>query len=496
MIKSVFTKYILIFFAIITAGFAMLAFIISSYVVQNSIETQKNTVESAAKIAKQNIEAKFAASDFDSFGEYAKSEEISLMWDFAAYTGLAFNSLVFITDDEGSIIVASALPEGYLGSHSVPKSIIDAVERGRQIDSYQTLGEVFSGMHLVSAQPLASAKTGENCGVLFFCSASVWDSYSVTRIINATISSCLWILAASMAIVYFTTEKIISPVREMSKAAKSFEQGNFDARVPAKGTSDEIGELASAFNKMAASLAVHEETQKNFLENVSHDLRTPMTSVMGFVEQIIDGTIPPESHERTLQIVLVETRRLARLVDYLFEITKIQATEKKFEKKTFDICETARLAVIFLTNRIEEKELELEFSSEEDNIYVYADPDAVRQVLDNLIGNAVKFAFEKGYVKIKIENREKEKKAYISVYNTGPGIPDEDIPFVFDRFYKSDRSRGLDKSGAGLGLFIAKKIIDAHEEKISVNSEAGKYCEFVFTLQKSGKPPPAALRQK
>ena len=490
MIKSVFIKYILVFFVIITASFAALAFVISSYVIQNSIETKKNTIETAAKIAKQNVEANFAGSGYGSFCDYAKAEKIKMMWDFTTYVELADNSLILVADLEGEILVSSALPEGYLKKDKIPKSVIYEAANRLEAENYQTLGGVFSERHRVSPQLLASGEDGGAFGVLFFCSGSLWDSLFVTRIINATILSCLWILVASMAIVYFTTEKTIAPVREMRKAAKSFELGQFDARIPIKGRSDEIGELASAFNKMAASLASHEETQRMLLANISHDLRTPMTSIMGFVEKILDGTIPEEEQGQYLKIVFAETKRLAKLVSSLFVITKIQAGDKKFCSVSFDICEMARNAIIFLTQEIEEKKLELEFASDEDNIYVAADPEAIRRVLDNLVGNAVKFTPEGGFVKINIENREKEKKAYISVYNTGTGIPAEDMPFVFDRFYKSDRSRGVDKSGAGLGLFIAKTILEGHREKIMANSEYGKYCEFVFSLPKSGEEAP------
>ncbi|MCL1792423.1 MAG: HAMP domain-containing histidine kinase [Oscillospiraceae bacterium] len=487
MIKSVFVKYILVFFVIITASFAILAFVISSYVIQNSIETKRNIVEAAAKIAKQNVEANFKNSGYGSFDEYAKSEKIKLMWDFVSYVELTDESLILVADLEGAILVASALPDGYLKKDSIPKSFVYEALNQFEIDRYQTLDGVFSKLHLVSPQILGESETGEAFGILLFCSGSMWDRFFVSRIINATILSCLWILVASMALVYFITEKTIAPVREMRKAAKSFEFGRFDARIPIKKRNDEIGELASAFNTMANSLASHEETQRMFLANVSHDLRTPMTSIMGFVEQILDGTIPPEAHEQYLKIVFSETKRLARLVSTLFEITKIQAGDRKFTSVSFDICETARQAIIFLAQDIEAKNLEFEFASDEDNIYVAADPDAIRQILDNLVGNAVKFTPEKGLVKISIEIKEKEKKAYISVYNTGTGIPAEDIPFVFDRFYKSDRSRGIDKSGAGLGLFIARTIIEAHREKIKVNSEYGKYCEFVFALPISGE---------
>lgn len=494
MIKSVFIKYILVFFVIITASFTILAFVISSYVIQNSIETKKNIVEAAAKIAKQNVEADFRGSRYGSFGEYVKAEKIKMMWDFSTYSELTDNSLILISDLDGNILVCSSLPEGYLKKDKIPQSAVYEAVNRLGSERYQTLGGVFSGRHLVYPQLLGPAGTDEVFGILFFCSGSIWDDFFVNRIIKDTILSCLWILVASMAIVYFTTEKTISPVREMRKAAKSFELGQFDVRIPIKGRSDEIGELASAFNKMAGSLAFHEETQRMFLANVSHDLRTPMTSIIGFVDAILNGTIPSASHGQYLKIVLAEAKRLERLVASLFELTKIQAQagDRKFNDVSFDICEEAKRAVIFLAQDIDEKNLEFEFTSDEDNMYVTADPDAIRQILDNLIGNAVKFAPEKGVVKINIANHEKEKKVCISIYNTGTGIPAEDIPFVFDRFYKSDRSRGIDKSGAGLGLFIVRTIIEAYKEKIKVNSEYGKYCEFVFTLQKSAE----AGRQK
>lgn len=487
MIKSVFIKYILVFFVIITASFTILAFVISSYVIQNSIETKKNIVGAAAKIAKQNVEADFRGSPYESFREYVEAERIKMMWDFSTYSELTDSSLILVTDMEGNILVASSLPEGYLKKDKIPPSAVYEAVNRLDFERYQTLDGVFSGRHLVYPQLLTPAGTDEAFGILFFCSGSIWDDFFVNRIIKDTILSCLWILVASMAIVYFTTEKTIAPVREMRKAAKSFEQGQFDVRIPIKGRSDEIGELASAFNKMAGSLASHDETQRMFLANVSHDLRTPMTSIIGFVEQILNGTIDREAQGYYLEIVLAEAKRLERLVSSLFELTKIQAGDRKFCSTSFDICEKAKHAVIFLAQDIDEKKLEFEFTSDEDNMYVTADPDAVRQILDNLIGNAVKFAPEKGLVKINIANREKEKKVYISIYNTGTGIPAGDIPFVFDRFYKSDRSRGIDKSGAGLGLFIARTIIEAHKEKITVNSKYGEYCEFVFTLQKSAE---------
>ena len=484
MIKSVFVKYILVFLAIITISFSILAAVISSVVIQSSRDAKEGSMAIAANIAKQNIETSFGGSSIGSFAEFAESTEGSLRRELSAYSELAEDSFILVSDLEGRILVAAPLPPGYLKKDDISGEIISVVLNRNRIDRFQTLSGVFSERHLVTERLLES-ETGEVCGVIFFCSVSAYEYSFVSQIITTIVISCFSVLVAAMVIIYFMTEKIIAPVRAMSKAAKSFALGRFDARVPATSNKDEIGELAAAFNNMAAALAVHEETQRTFLSNVSHDLGTPMTSIGGFVDGILDGTIPPEEHKQYLHIVSAETKRLSRLVSSLFYITRLQAGETKFNKTNFDICEMAREAIIFLEQKINEKNLELEFVCDDDNITVCADSDAVRRILDNLIGNAIKFTPEKGLIKINIANADKEKKAHVSVYNTGTGIPADDLPFVFGRFYKSDRSRGLDKTGAGLGLFIVKTIIDAHEEKIWVASEFGKYCEFSFTLQKT-----------
>ena len=499
MIKSVFIKYILVFLVILIASFTILAAVISSGITRNSIEAKKISMEIAANIAKQHVEMSFNNSKFISFYDYALSEKDNLSNRLLGYSNLTEDSLIIIADLNGNIIITTPMSSVYLTKDSINTEIIQNILNSNSTpnsvdNSFQTLNGVFNKRHIMFTQVLKSNK-GEAYGVLFFCSPSVYDKYFVERLIKNIILSCLWILVASLVILYFITEKIVSPVREMSKAAKSFAGGRFDVRVPVKGISDEIGELASAFNNMAAALADNEETQRSFLASVSHDLRTPMNSIGGFVDGILDGTIPPEEHVKYLNTVSAETKRLARLVSSLFEITKMQSGEIKFIRKNFDICEMARNALIFLEKKIEAKNLEIEFNCDEDNMYIFADSDATRRILDNLLENAIKFTPEKGLLRINITNggKERDKKILISVYNTGAGIPAEDLPSVFDRFFKSDRSRGLDKSGAGLGLFIVKTIIEAHDEKIWVTSEYEKDCDFTFTMQKS---PESAVKHR
>lgn len=302
--------------------------------------------------------------------------------------------------------------------------------------------------------------------------------------ISTMITTCVIVMVAGLLACYVLSERISTPIRNMSKAAKSFASGNFSARVPIRG-SDEIAELATAFNNMASSLEELEQMRDSFISNVAHDLRTPMTSISGFIDGILDGVIPPEKYTYYLQIVGTEVKRLSRLVATLLDITRIQAGERKFTMAPFDVCETARQILISFEKKIDEKGLQVEFECSKDNMNAVGDADAIHQVLYNLIDNAVKFSFQKGVLRVRVLYPAKEKKIAVSVYNEGQGLSEKEISHVFDRFYKADKSRGLDKSGVGLGMYIAKTILVSHGETITVKSEEGKWCEFRFTLPKA-----------
>ena len=482
MIKSIFIKYILTFLVIITTSFAILAGLISAHIIRYSNETQQISMENASAAARQYIES--THSDIAELYTYAEL----LADELAIYLPFAENAFIFITDIDGQIILTTFLPEGYLLREYVSPNMMHEILEYFWYYRFNTLDGLFAVGHQIFPQPLIN-QSGEVFGVLFFCSSSAAASLFANQIINTIILSCLWVLTATMVILYFMTEKVVSPVRAMSKAARHFSLGKFDIRVPVKG-GDEIAELAVAFNNMAAELAANDERQRMFISGVSHDLRTPMTTIIGFVEGILDGTIASEDRERYLNIVASESHRLARLVNTMFEITKWQSGERKLHKSAFDICEKARLVLLSLEQKITEKNIDIEFFCEADNIYVYADADEIHRVLQNLCENAVKFTPEGGFIRISILECEKdrEKKAHVSVFNTGNGILPEDIPAIFDRFYKSDKSRGLDPSGSGLGLFITKFLIDTHEEALTVSSEYGKHCEFAFTLPITSKP--------
>lgn len=229
--------------------------------------------------------------------------------------------------------------------------------------------------------------------------------------------------------------------------------------------------------RLTESLEEASRQRSSLMATVAHDLRTPMTTAAGFVDGILDGTIPVEKHEYYLETVSTEVKRLSRLVSQLLDVSRIEAGERKFNMQPFDVCETARLILISFEQRIEEKRLEIEFACDNENMYANADRDAVHQILYNIIDNAVKFSKEGGELRVGIGYGTDREKILVSVYNEGRGIKPEELPHIFERFYKSDN-----KTGVGLGMYITKTIIDAHNEKISVESEYGKYCRFGFTL--------------
>ncbi|MBQ2697044.1 MAG: HAMP domain-containing histidine kinase, partial [Clostridia bacterium] len=287
------------------------------------------------------------------------------------------------------------------------------------------------------------------------------------------------ILALALTAIYFSIHRMARPLKSMSYAARRFGQGNFDVRVQVNGD-DEMAELAMAFNNMADSLDKTEQMRSSFIANVSHDLKTPMTTISGFVDGILDGTIPQELQSHYLQLVSDETRRLSRLVNTLMDLAKFESDEVELKIGPFDLCETVRQVLISFEHSIGDKRLSLDLSLSDEAITARGDPDAIHRVLYNIIDNAIKFTPPEGMLTVTVEK--KERQALCSVCNSGDGVPEEDLPHLFSRFYKSDKSRSLDRRGSGLGLYIAKTIIDRHGGTIYAESEQGKSCTLSFSL--------------
>ena len=255
--------------------------------------------------------------------------------------------------------------------------------------------------------------------------------------------------------------------------------GNLDHTIKVK-TNDEMGYLADTLNYMSSELGKMEEYQKSFIANVSHDFRSPLTSIKGYLEAILDGTIPPENERQYLQIISDESRRLSRLVRRMLDISQIQS-QQDMKKDDFDLCESMRLALLSMEQKITDRGLDVEADIPEDSVMVQGVNDLITQVIYNLLENAAKFAAPGSTLYLGLTETGGDK-AVVTVRNTGHTIPAEEIPLLFERFHKSDKSRSEDKDGYGLGLYVVKTILSQHKEKITVTSENG-VTSFSFTVQ-------------
>lgn len=495
MFKSVFVKYISAFMLINIMSIFLSTSIITTLV---NIYDENNKTRALSNIAYDST--KFMIEDYSqsgevSFNDYLNNSVYKILPILDAMSTNVEEIVIFVSDGDGNIKIVggSDVAETYSGEDGLitageelayPTSVIEKLKSDGEISKEDTLDGFFNEERLYYMQPITT-KEGKVVGSVMTCTMNSDIDELLEAMIKTMTMSTLWLMLAALIAVYFITERFVSPLRAMSRAARQFASGHFDVRIEVSGN-DEVAELADAFNNMANSLQHSEETRRLFLANVSHDLRTPMTTISGFIDNIIAGTIPQDKVPHYLGVIASEVRRLSRLVSSLLDITKIQAGERKFNMAPFDICEMAREIIISSEQRLEDKKLDVEFDADHDNMFVNADRDAIHQVLYNICDNAIKFSQEGGKYIVRI--KENGSKTTVSVYNEGEGITAEDLPYVFDRFYKSDRSRGLDKTGVGLGLYISRTIIEAHNEKIKVESEYGKWCQFTFTLAKTTAP--------
>ncbi|MBQ7335511.1 MAG: HAMP domain-containing histidine kinase [Clostridia bacterium] len=486
MPKRVFAKYVTAFMLIITFGFVMLLLIVTSIVSNYSVEAKATLMENVSGVAKLCLDGVAADTVPADFSEQAQASSTTKLLNelLTLYLDEETDVTIWVMDANSCVVAVIGDTEerrAALLGYELPEAFAQALQTGDAV--FQTVTpESLSQSLLLRAVDVRNGE-GEFCGSVAVCASDIRRGSILKELSESVITSALLVLVATMVVAYYLTKRITDPLREMSAAARDFAAGKFARRVRVQGK-DEVAELAEAFNQMAESLENLETMRNSFIANVSHDLRTPMTTIAGFIDSIRDGVIPIEEQPHYLQIISEEVQRLARLVSSLLDLSRIQAGDRKFTMSSFDICEMARLILISFEQPIDEKHLSVEFECDDDRMFVNADRDAIYQIFYNIFHNALKFSREGGLLRIRITEA-KDKKILVSVYNDGEGIPPEDLPMVFERFYKSDKSRGLDKSGAGLGLFIAKTIIAAHHEEIWVQSDYGKNCEFFFTLRRA-----------
>ena len=383
----------------------------------------------------------------------------------------------------GEVVMCSASPLGceHQGKFIDEDYVFRVMEQGVVVNTGRIPG-LFEDNRYVVAVPISQPGTQSNVGIVIV-SSSMADMVTVLQKISDIflVLALATVLVAVILVSVFTRRQVL-PLRAMAKAASDFGHGDLTARVRVDARNTlEMQELATAFNNMASSLQKSEYQRQEFVANVSHELKTPMTTIGGYVDGILDGTIPQERQKQYLNIVSDEVKRLSRLVRSMLDISRFQDQEGiPDEKKTrFDLTECVGQVLITFEQKILGKGLEVEVDMPEHPVFTRANQDYVTQVVYNLIDNAVKFCPQGGVLGISV--KEGDSKAYISVANQGETIPPEELPLVFDRFHKTDKSRSQNRDGWGLGLYIVKTIVCSHGENISVTSREGK-TEFTFTM--------------
>ncbi len=459
---------VLLSFLMLGASFATLSY-------QYTIREKKDTLERNARYI-----AQFTSDSVESGGK--------LVWQTPAFqkylssVAKVSDSHVMVATPEGVIVYATSgsadLIEFQYAELS-PATVASIVD-GSRVGMDQLDGLYREPRYLVGL-PITNDKGYLQGLVLVSASASnisgVWRDLSGILLVTA-----LAVVLIAAIISSVTSMRQSQPIKEIAAAARQFGLGRLDVRVDVGSRRDEVGELAEAFNAMADSLAKSEQRRSEFIANVSHELKTPMTSIAGFADGILDGTIPPDQERHYLQIISSETRRLSRLVRSMLDLSRLQSDERAAQQQ-FDLCETLVRALVSLERKVNAKDLEVDAQLPEDEpIPVWGDQDAITQVCYNLLDNAIKFSQEGGVLGLGVSV--KGAKATVTISNQGETIPPGEQQLIFDRFHKTDHSRSADRDGVGLGLYIVKTILNSHKETISCVSEDG-VTKFIFTMTRA-----------
>ena len=386
-----------------------------------------------------------------------------------------------IWDDDGSLVMCAASPFGCMhqGWKVNQEYIQRVVEQGDASDIGVKM-ELYEERRYVVSVPMYDAKKTTLLGIVMVSTPMEDTDRILQRLSDIYLMVALIVVLASVVVMNIIARRQSRPLQQVAKTATDFGHGDLTARVNLDGNyPQEIEELAWAFNNMAASIQKSEYQRQEFVANVSHELKTPMTTIGGYIDGILDGTIPPERSRHYMKIVSDETKRLSRLVRSMLDISRLQGETVPNEKKSrFDIEECAGQVLITFEQKIMAKELNVDVDIPDYPLYTFACQDHMTQVIYNLLDNAVKFCPEGGELGFYI--RQGGNKIYVTVANQGETIPPEELPLVFDRFHKLDKAR-TNRDGWGLGLYIVKTIVCSHGENISVSSKNGR-TEFTFTL--------------
>ena len=414
--------------------------------------------------------------------------------------GESAEAYLFFTDNDGNVMLIASNPD------MLNDAVVDIDFRTSANAAGGGLRTAASCYHLFSdagrhpdREELHCSRCGWcderraiHSGWLFLCSSGrQLTEFKQQFWSNFLLSACVMLLCASI-LTKLLMRKLTDPLQKVTDAAQRFGGGDLSVRVEGVEGEGEVADLARTFNRMADNIQTNDNSRGQFMGNIAHELRTPMTTIKGFVDGMLDGTIPPDMQNHYLQLVSEETGRLARLIQNMLDLSKLESGEYQVNARMFNIWDTLTGVALSAEQRINDGMIEIEGLTMDEKALVYADPDLIHQVVYNLLDNAIKFTPAGGTIRFSVEKLGPETE--IAVWNSGQGISPEALPYVFQRFYKEDRSRGLHARGAGLGLNICKVLVNLSGGQIRVESQQGEWCRFVFTLP-SQAPNPGGMKR-
>ena len=480
--SGIFWRYLVTMFLIIAVVFtvlgASLMVFVASYWKNETIDLVKENVHRLSEASQQY---------FHLDEEYGyKSPKVMLAYSLSLVSS-SISTDIYIVDLDGNVILCKDLQGTFLSNDvcddhramKLPKELIENSKDTTYVH-FGEVGDVYDKSYLLVCEPIKV--NDETIAVVVGASPSVASMTPyVASITKMFLFSAIVALVVAAVCIYFTTYRMTKPLTNMANVTKSYAKGDFSTRLDVKGH-DELATLAMSLNSMAQSLATLEYSRRSFIANVSHELKTPMTTIGGFIDGILDGTITKDEEEKYLKIVSDEVKRLSRLVVSMLNLSKIEAGEMNLELKQIDLSSLVFNTLLTFEKAINDKSIEITGLDKMESVKVSADEGMLNQVLYNLIDNAVKFTPEFGTIDVRIEDEQEDTVFFIR--NSGAGITQEDISRIFERFYKVDKSRSYDVKSTGLGLYIVKSIVEMHSGKVGANSKEGEYTEFYFTLPK------------
>ena len=419
------------------------------------------------------------AEAYDSTGELEEN------WDFRLSLSL-FSDVgeaeALVCDENGFIVLCSC--DEFNCEHigqQVDANLITEIDANGETFRVGALSGIHDDRRYIAGRPIVANDTDETIGYVIISSDMTQIADFMQRSSSLFFYVAIVVLVLALAAATFLSHQQAQPLAKVADAARRFGRGELDTRVTVPDScGEEVVDLANAFNTMADSLEKSEQRRQEFVANVSHELKTPMTTIAGYTDGILDGTIPPENEKQYLRIIANESRRLSRLVRRMLDVSQLQAIDPLRNGNHFDVCESMRRVLISMEKKINDRHLDVEADIPDEPILVLGDNDMITQVIYNLLENAAKFAREGSTLYLGVAMM--DGKARITVRNVGETIPAEELPLLFERFHKSDKSRSEDKDGYGLGLYIVKTILQQHKEEINVTSENG-VTTFTFSLR-------------